>query len=102
MKYDAFGIRSWWAKFTCVPEYVEHKHQDCSNEKAMQIFNQEMAARSVIETSHGPIPMGKCTCRNIDLEAMILAGICIFSTLIASIVIQRYYEGSDVKIKVTD
>ena len=87
MKYDAFGIRSWWAKFTCVPEYVEHKHQDCSNEKAMQIFNQEMAARSVIETSHGPIPMGKCTCRNIDLEAMILAGICIFSTLIAIILV---------------
>ena len=87
MKYDAFGIRSWRAKFTCVPEYVEHKHQDCSNEKAMQIFNQEMAATPVTEISHGPIPMGKCTCRNIDLEAMILAGICIFSTALATILV---------------
>ena len=87
MKYDAFGIRSWWAQFTYMPEYVEHKHQDCSNEKAMQIFNQEMAANPVIEISHGPIPMGKCTCKNVDLEAMILAGICVFFTALATILI---------------
>ena len=87
MKYDAFGIRSWWAKFTYLPEYVEHKHQDCPNEKAMQIFNQEMAATPVTEISHGPIPMGKCTCHNIDLEAMILAGICVFFTALATILV---------------
>ncbi|NLH78718.1 MAG: hypothetical protein GX465_16960 [Acidobacteria bacterium] len=87
MKYDVSGIRSRWAEFTYVPEYVEHKHQDCSDEKAMQIFNREMTAQPIIESSHVPVPLGKCTCYNIDLEAMILAGICVFSTLIVSIVI---------------
>lgn len=87
MKYDVSGIRSRWAEFTYVPEYVEHKHQDCSDENAMQIFNQEMAANPVIEISHGPLPMGKCTCHNIDLEAMILAGICVFSTVLAIILV---------------
>ena len=53
MKYDAFGIRSWWAQFTYMPEYVEHKHQDCSDEKAMQIFNQEMVAQPIIKQLHG-------------------------------------------------
>ena len=87
MKYDAFGIRSRWAKFTYMPEYVEHKHQDCSDEKAMQIFNQEMAAQPIIEPSYGPLPLGMCGCTSIDLEAMILAGICIFSTVIAIILV---------------
>jgi hypothetical protein len=87
MKYDVLGIRSWWAKFTYLPEYVEHRHEYCTDEKAIQIFNQEMTSRPNIEISHGPAPMGKCTCHNIDLEAMILAGICVFFTAIALIVI---------------
>lgn len=86
MKYDVLGIRSWWANFTYLPEYVEPVHEYCSDEEAMQIFTQEMASRPIIEVDHGPLPIGQCICRNIDQEAMILAGICIFSTAIALIV----------------
>lgn len=88
---DLMGIRAAWHKFTYMPEYVEHKHEYCTDEDAINIFAVEQMARKVKSNEKSywfdKAPAAIPDIRGFDGVAIILAVLCLGSTAIASILV---------------
>jgi hypothetical protein len=81
------GIRAAWYACKRMPEYVEHKHEDCTPEKAMEIFATEQKTQAAKQEKtywFDKSPAELKQWHGIDSEAIIIGTLCIGFTVSAA------------------